>query len=237
MTTIERPTRIQGLRELRTAEVFPRLAFNIPRLAIQRRGEGEPVLVLPGFGASDTSTAILRSYLAYLGYDVRGWQLGTNRGNVEELLPRVIEKAHEYFNDCDVPLRLVGWSLGGYLAREVARDHPEIVDRVITLGSPVVGGPKYTAAAKVYEMNGFDLDAIEQSVEERYMVPIQVPITAIYSKHDGVVAWRACVDERSPNVDHIEVTSTHLGLGFDPTVFRLVAEHLAEEDDLSHSES
>ena len=85
---------------------------------------------------------------------------------------------------------LVGWSLGGFIAREYAREHPQHVRQVITLGSPVIGGPRYTATARWYASQGFDLDELEQAVAARYANPLTVPITAIYSRRDGVVAWR-----------------------------------------------
>ena len=92
--------------------------------------------------------------------------------------------------------------------------------------SPVVGGPKYTAAGSYYQQLGHDLDEIEALVEERYLDPITVPITAIYSRSDGIVSWRACVDERSPDVEHVEVAGSHLSLGFSPEVLRIIADRL-----------
>ncbi len=128
------------------------------------------------------------------------------------------------------PISLVGWSLGGYLAREIARDLPSRVERVVSFGSPVIGGPKYTTAGRVYERRGIDVDQIERTVEERKRVPLRVPVTAIYSRRDGVVAWQACIDnENNDLIEHIEVEATHLGLGFNPEVFRIVARRLAGE--------
>lgn len=121
------------------------------------------------------------------------------------------------------PVRLVGWSLGGYLVREVARERPDLVEKVITLGTPVIGGPKYTASAPMYTKKGYDLDVIEAGVAEREAVPIRVPIEAIYSRTDGIVAWRACIDHHNPDVRHHEVVASHLGLVASPSVFRLVA--------------
>jgi pimeloyl-ACP methyl ester carboxylesterase len=203
------------------------LLLRAPSLARQPRGGGTPVLVVPGFGAGDGSTALLRSYLGWLGYRVRGWGLGRNRGNVGALIPRVTELVAARAQEEGQPLRLVGWSLGGYLVREAAREQPEAVARIVTFGSPVVGGPKYTATAEAYRRRGHDLDAIEAEVAVRDRAPITVPITAIYSRNDGVVAWQACIDRSSPQVEHVEVRSTHLGLGVDPEVFRIVAERLA----------
>ena len=204
-----------------------RLVLNGRSLASQPRGNGEPVVVLPGFGASDNSTFVLRSYLGLLGYDARGWGLGRNAGDVRGYVLRMIELAQKLAAEHRIPVRLIGWSLGGVIARETARERPDLVARVVTLGSPVVGGPKYTLVAETYRRQGFDLDAIEAAVAERNRVPIRVPVTAIYSRYDGVVAWRACVDEASASAEHIEVVTTHLGLGFAPDVYRIIAQRLA----------
>ena len=215
------------LHELAGIAVAGRLLLRAPRLARQPRGGGAPVLVIPGYGAGDGSTSLLRGYLRLLGYQVRGWGLGRNRGNVGTLIPRVAELAEGWAAEAGRPLRLVGWSLGGYLAREAARERPAAVDRVVTFGSPVVGGPKYTAVAGAYRSRGYDLDAIEAEVSAREQKPITVPITAIYTRRDHVVAWQACIDHTSPDVEHVEVYSTHLGLGVDPEVFLIVADRLA----------
>jgi len=121
------------------------------------------------------------------------------------------------------PVALVGWSLGGYIAREVARDLPDAVRQVVTLGSP-----KYTSVARLAALQGWDLDEIETQVEERKQVPLRVPVTAIYSRRDGVVAWRACVDSQNGGpIEHVEVEATHVGFGFSPDVYRVVAQRLA----------
>jgi pimeloyl-ACP methyl ester carboxylesterase len=205
----------------------PRLLWQAPQLARLARGDGGAVLVLPGFGAGDGSTALLRAYLTWLGYDARGWGMGINRGQVPKLVPRVVELLAATRAETRRRVRLVGWSLGGVLAREAARERPRLVERVVTFGTPVVGGPKYTAAAGRYRQRGYDLDAIERAAAARDAVPLRVPVTAIYSRGDGVVAWQACLDPRNRAVEHIEVGGTHVGLGFNPDVLRIVAERLA----------
>lgn len=207
---------------------FGRLAFRWPRLLQLPRGNGERVMVLPGFGADDASTFALRAYLRAMGYAAIGWGLGRNDGDVPRLMEQVATRVLELTEREQAPLRLIGWSLGGYLAREAARDLPERVARVVTLGSPVVGGPKYTAVARLFRTEPGALDLIETLVDQRYAVPLTVPVTAIYSKRDGVVAWQACIDERSPAVEHVEVRTTHIGLGFAPEVYEIVARRMAE---------
>ncbi len=192
------------------------------------RGNGEPVLVVPGFATDDGWTKRLRGFLKTIGYDAVGWGLGRNRGNVPELIPAVIQRAEHVANDRGRSVRLVGWSLGGYLAREVARERPELVERVVTLGAPVVGGPSYTASAPGYVRKGYDLEEIKETVLERELQPIAIPVFAIYSRTDGVVAWRACIDRfDNPLVEHHEVRSSHLGMVNSPRAFLLVADLLA----------
>ena len=190
------------------------------------RGRGERVLVWPGFGASYASTAALRSYLRLLGYRTSGWDLGVNSGDVLTTLN--VLKKHVMLESENARIILVGWSLGRYLAREVARDCPDRVRHAVTLGSPVVGGPKYRSIARAFAVNQGSLDEIERLVDERYQRPLTVPVTALYSKSDGVVAWQACIDERSPNVEHVEVRTSHAGFGFDARAYQIVAERIAQ---------
>ncbi len=221
------PSRWALLQESRFFWDIAQSAARFPQLAFQPRGAGDPVVVLPGFSAGDASTAPLRLFLGLLGHDVRGWGLGTNSGDVPALLPRVIAETERCAVATGTRVRLVGWSLGGYLAREVARERPDLVERVVTLGSPIVGGPKYTAAAHAYQLRGVDLDALEAQIAEREKTPLQTPVTAIYSKRDGVVAWQACIDRHNADVEHVEVFSSHVGLGFHAGVYALIAQRLA----------
>ena len=184
--------------------------------------------MLPGFGTGDLTTVPLRAYLLALGYDVHGWRLGRNLGDVERVLPILIERTRRIATRRRTRVSLVGWSQGGVLAREIAREAPEAVNRVITFGTPVAGGPKYTAVAPIFRERGVDLDALEREIAARSLAhPIRVPITAIYSCEDSVVAWQACLDPDNPDVEHVEVGGTHAGLGINPDVFGLVADRLA----------
>lgn len=225
------PPRLSWLSVAQEATGFfelPRLAWAARSLRREPRGDGSVVLALPGFGADDRSTWPLRRFLAGQGYDARGWQLGANRAEVPDSIARVGRVVEETVARTGRPLSLVGWSLGGYIAREVARDLPGAVRSVVTFGSPVVGGPKYTTASALAGLRGWDLDEIEAWVEARKQTPLSVPVTAIFSRRDGVVAWRACVDpERGAPIEHVEVDATHLGLGFSADVFRVIARRLA----------
>ncbi len=227
---IQAPSAIGLLAEARGLLELPKLLIQFPALARQPRGRGQRLLVLPGYGAGDASTAVLRTYLRFLGYRPQGWGLGRNHGEVPDLLPRVAERLETLARDEGRAIGLIGWSLGGYLAREAARERPQSALQVITLGSPVVGGPKYTAVAGAYRRRGIDLDAIEAEVAARNRLPLETPVTAVYSRSDGVVAWRACIDHHSRNVEHVAVETTHLGLGFSPEVFQIIAKRLARQE-------
>ena len=184
-------------------------------------------MLLPGYGASESSTTVLQGFLHLLGYRSSAWGLGRNTGHVAKLMPRVLVRVDELVAEHDADVHLLGWSLGGYIAREAARERPEKIRSVITMGSPVIGGPKYTTVAGRYRRKGHDLDELERLVDARYAKPLATPVTAIFSKSDGIVAWEACIDRRSPGMEHVEVQTTHIGLGFCPEVYRIIAQRLA----------
>lgn len=241
---LEEPRRRDLRKELRSFGELVRLATSGKRLLRDGvRGNSELVVVYPGFGTGDSATALLRAYLTNRGFSVRGWRLGRNHGDVEKLLPQVIERLEREIKFHRFPLeengeaaevsdaeplkaQLVGWSLGGYIAREVARDRPDLVEQVITFGTPVVGGPKYTVSAAKYRQRGDDVDAIAAMVAERNLRPLTVPVTAIFSKSDGAMDWRACIDHFNDDVEHIEIDAPHLGMLVNADIFDLVASHL-----------
>jgi hypothetical protein len=211
------------LREAAAITEPARLLWHLPGLRRQPRGAGDPVLLLPGFRSGPAVMEPLRRYLRWLGHDAHGWGLGINGGDVEALVPRVVTEVAATADRSGRPVGLVGWSLGGVIAREVARERPDVVARVVTYGTPVVGGPKYTIAASAYPRS--EVERIAAAVEEANRRPITVPVTAIWTRRDGVVSWRACIDT-SPQVRNVEVDSTHLGLGVDPDVWTVVAQSL-----------
>lgn len=190
-----------------------------------RATRARTVLLLPGFGAGPRTMRIMEAFLRRRGHHVRDWGLGVNRGDAKGLRTRLEPIVAASVQRAGGPIVLVGWSLGGYIAREYAREHAAQVRRVVTLGSPVIGGPRHTATADWYRSQGYDFDEIDRAIRRRYeSMPLRVPVTAIYSKRDGIVAWKACIDKWSADVRHLEVDETHIGLVLSPQVLALVAE-------------
>src|SRR5262245_20969853 len=224
---LKAPDPMGVIGEARGLVELPRLLLRFPDLVRQPRGQGQPVLLLPGYGAGDGSTAVLKGYLRLLGYRARGWGLGRNTGNVAELLPRVLKRVASLSRRNNQKVHLIGWSLGGYLARELARERADLIERIITLGTPIIGGPKYTVVADAFLRRGIDVNAIAAEIERRNQVLLRTPVIAIYSRRDSVVAWQACIDQNAANVEHIEVRTTHIGFGFCPDVYKIIAQRLA----------
>jgi pimeloyl-ACP methyl ester carboxylesterase len=186
-------------------------------------GEDAPVLVIPGFLADDWATLPLRAHLRRNGWAAVGWGLGRNHGRVGALLPPLRLLVSHLAEKHGQPVRIVGWSLGGVLGRELARPGALPIRQLITMGTPVVGGPKYTAYAGFYRMRGLDLSAAEAEVDARHSAPIPVPLDVIYTEQDGVVAWRASQDPRpGPRYAEHKVGGTHAGLIARPEVLGLV---------------
>ena len=202
-----------------------RLAVLSPKLARAPKGDGAPVLLIPGLGATDASLALLRRFLVGRGHDARAAGLGRIHANVPQLVRRALEQTAVTRRATGCTVSLVGWSIGGVLAREVARVRPDLVSQVITFGTPVVGGPAHTAMARRYSKE--ELAQIEALIDERNKNPIRVPITAMWSRRDGIVSPKACIDDHSPDVENIEVSSSHFGMGVDPDVWATIAKHLA----------
>lgn len=179
-------------------------------------------------GVGDLSTRTVRRYLRRRGFDARGWGLGRNRPNVPRNLARTLARLEALAGERGERVALVGWSLGGILARELARLRPDLVRHVVTLGTPVREGLRATAIAGLFRLQGWDLDAVAALLAAADATPIRVPVTAILSRRDGIVAWPACVDRWAKDVEHFEATSCHWGLGLDPDVLETIAARLAD---------
>lgn len=206
----------------------------LPLLAISPRGDGHPVMVLPGFITSDASTTVLRGFLEKLGYDALPWELGRNLGPraIGWMGERLVERVESAHRETGKRISLIGWSLGGVMARQVSRRLPQAVRQVITLGSPFAGSPRASNVWRTYEtLTGQRID--DKNTREQLKesaAPPPVPSTAIYSREDGIVAWQNCMEPASAHTDNIQVHGSHCGLGVNPAVLYAIADRLAQKD-------
>ena len=221
-----RPLRPPGARE-RLGELWAglqpaRLALQAPALP---RSTDAPrqVVLLPGFGTTDRSLYPLRRYLRAIGHDARGWGIGRHGKDVEVSVDRFLPTLESIAETDGHRVVLVGWSLGGIVARESARDRPDLVASVITMGSPL-GGPRHTSAARAY--TPAELEYIEALIASRRPEALSIPVTSIYSRRDGIVDWLSCIDDDTPGAENVEVRSTHVSYGIDPDVWRIVAQRI-----------
>ena len=186
-----------------------------PFLSCAPRGDGHPVLFLPGLGGGDGSTTVLRGFLSSMGYRSYPWNLGTNRGpGMPDLLANLTTRLNEVFAAAgERKVSIVGWSLGGVYARILAHHHPEKVRQVITLGSPFAGS---STSSEARLLAGVPLPGI--------------PSTAIFSKTDAIVPWQTAIQKPTEIAENIEVYASHIGLGFSPAVLYAVADRLANRE-------
>ena len=202
-----------------------------PLLMRAPRGDGHPVLTLPGFLASDLSMAPMRRYLKQLGYDSHAWNMGRNFGGIagrRAALRDLLTGIHETTGR---KVSLIGWSLGGIYARDLALQWPAMVRSVVTLGSPFAGDMRATNATRLYEaLSGESVDDIPD-IRQAIAGDLPVPATSIYSRTDGVVNWRTSVLRPSAMAENIEVRlASHIGLGVHPAVLWAVADRLAQAE-------
>lgn len=206
-----------------------------PYLALAPRGDGHPVLVLPGFGGGDGSTTVIRRYLAGQGLGTHAWELGRNLGSaMPDLQRRLSERLETVWREGGGrKVSLVGWSLGGVYARLLTHMHPERVRQVITLGSPIGGTPRPSRAQRVMSRLGATGIDREEALRLRRLAsdPLPgVPSTAVYSRTDGIVPWQIARQQPGPLAENIEVYGSHIGLGFNASALYLLAERLAQPE-------
>lgn len=193
------------------------------------RGDNHPVLVFPGLAAGDATTLVIRRFLKDLGYPAHAWEQGLNFGPRPGVLEACMERIARLRAEHGRPVSLVGWSLGGVYARELAKIMPGDVRQVITLGSPFTGSPKATNAWRVYQMVSGEREIDEARFASLRQRPA-VPTTSIYSRTDGVVAWQCSVEEESDSSENIEVHASHVGMGANPTALYAIADRLAQPE-------
>jgi pimeloyl-ACP methyl ester carboxylesterase len=199
-------------------------------------GEGRPVLVLPGFAASDFVTGRLRAHLRKRGFRVHGWRLGRNIGLTDQLVDGLIDRFVEVATRHDEPVSIVGWSFGGLLARRIAHEHPDLVRQIICLGSPWRADGERTRATAMFERSRIrhGISDRARDIVDQLRQPVPVPTTAIWSRSDGVTSWHGCsVDETTtPAIaENIEVPSSHVGMVASPLVLAVVVNRLLQDPD------
>ena len=194
------------------------------------RGDGHPVLVIPGLGASDLSTSLLRRFLDGLGYATYPWGLGRNRGMHDQRIDQMRARLEQIHSESKCKVSLVGQSLGGVYAREMARAMPQRVRQVITLGSPFAGHPLASTGIHLYEwLSGERMEDLDYGRHLKMRPTPPVPTTSIYSKLDGVVAWQCSIEDGPGDAESINLRGhSHTGMASAPLALYLIAQRLGQ---------
>ncbi|HZV64668.1 MAG TPA: alpha/beta fold hydrolase [Telluria sp.] len=192
-------------------------------------GDGHPVLVFPGLAAGDLTTLVIRRFLSSLGYRAYAWEQGLNVGPRPGVLAACVEKVRQLHAEHGRKVSLVGWSLGGVYAREIAKMLPDAVRVVVSLGAPFTGSPKATNAWRVYQLVSGEKE-IDAARFAALKVSPRVPTTSIFSRTDGVVAWQCSVEQETAQSENIEVHASHVGMGMNPTALYAIADRLAQPE-------
>ena len=203
-----------------------------PLLATAPRGQGRPVLVIPGLLTGDPATLLLRTVLRALGHDVHGWSLGTNHGPTGEVVTSLRATLQRLHRDAGEPISLVGWSLGGMYAQELARAAPSSVRMLVTLGSPVLKRSASSQRASQLADDATWLPRITGGAPRAWAEAgaLRAPVTSVFTRADGVVAWPTCRFSVRPRRENVEVRGSHLGLAHNPAVLWLLADRLAQPE-------
>ena len=224
---IKAPNLFLMMLEGRAPWEFAALLAARPWLQRLPAGDGHPVLVFPGLGAHDFTTLPLRNFLERRGYVPYPWKQGFNFGPRNGVLQGCRDQAEAIYERHKRPLSLIGWSLGGVYARELAKEMPERTRCVITLGTPFSGHPRATNAWRFYElMSGKSVEDEEVIAQVRGAPP--VPTTSIYSRSDGIVAWQCSVNAASPLAENVGLYASHVGMGMNPLAMVVIADRLAQ---------
>ena len=193
-------------------------------------GDGHPVIIFPGLTASDSSTLPIRGYLQNRGYDISGWNQGHNFGPRAGVLDAAKRQVLDTCEASGNKVSLVGWSLGGIYARELAKQLPGQVRSVITMGTPFAGSHVSTNAWKLFQLTSGKTITKELQQFDLPLAP-PVPTTSIFSRTDGVVAWQASIQQpsqKNPKTENVEVMASHIGLGLNPSAWWALADRLSQ---------
>ena len=229
-TSIGAPPPWMRVMELRAIGERASMSFAAPLRRLLPRGDGHHVIVLPGFGADDRSTRPLRLLLRDLGYHSHGWRLGDNVGPTPVILAGLYGLLARIHDDAAAPVSIIGWSLGGIYARELARATPNHVRQVITLGSPIqmIDHDSSSVQGSYDSLKNLHDPSVQRHVREAFLPMLETPATSIYSRTDGVVKWQASLIRRTEHSENIRVNGSHCGLGFNNSVAYAIADRLAQ---------
>jgi predicted alpha/beta hydrolase family esterase len=227
------PLVLLGLEPLRAALEYARMRMiDASRLA---RGDGHAVIVFPGLASDKHATGPLTSFCQDLGYEAHDWGRGFNTGPQGEpnaWLDDLAEHVEALPTDGSSDLSLIGWSLGGIYAREIAKRLRTRVRQVITIGTPFAAENDETRAGLVYRLLNGQKPVLDDAMREQLLTAPQVPTTSIYSRSDGVVAWQACIQQgHRLDTENVEVQGSHCGLGWNAKVLEVVADRLSQARD------
>lgn len=222
------PLKLQ-LRELLSG-IYLQDLMRLKSIPLPKTINPKTVLIIPGFGCGDMTVLPLKKFLRSQTHRTYSWGLGINHSRMEKLLDPLMNRIKDLCDKHGEPVTLVGWSLGGIFARELVRDQPNYISSIYTMGSPVIVGPRATAFKNLSTLFGWDQEQIERDMLKRFDKPIERPISAIYSKLDGIVSWQACIDRWSPSVQHHEVSASHIGMGFSKEVYQVLSTSIAQEN-------
>ncbi len=217
--------------EQRALLEFAAMPVTAPLLRRVRAGDGHPVLVLSGFTASDAATTPLRRQLRRWGYRAYGWRLGVNLGPTPDLPGKLMARLASIHDRDDRPVTLIGWSLGGIYARELARNAPGRVRSVITLAAPyrMTHADRSSLSAVMDRLGGRAAPEVAANWPGEDDRPaLTVPATSIYTRTDGIVRWHTCIDRAGPQRENIGVRGSHSGLAFNPAVLYAIGDRLAQ---------
>jgi pimeloyl-ACP methyl ester carboxylesterase len=228
---LKAPGPLLTLLEWRAVWEYAAMVTAMPLLRRLPEGDGHPVIVLPGFGAGDLTTLPLRNFLDDRGYTACAWNQGFNLGPREGVLKALRDLLQDTTGKHGTRVSLVGWSLGGVYARELAKEFPAAVRCVITLGSPFSGHPRATNAWRLFKLLNNQQDVHDPELLRQLRQSPKVPTTSIYSKTDGVVAWQCSINDPEPHTENIEVHASHIGMGMNPLALYAIVDRLRQEPD------
>jgi triacylglycerol lipase len=195
-------------------------------------------MLIPGFMASDITLAPLANFIRWLGHRAEFAGIWSNSKCPRETMMHLGRKLNQIYARSDAPVVVIGQSLGGVYARGLAREFPEQVERVISLGSPI-RSVRHTSnvavqavARSMAALRGRGEGCLSEQCKCGIIFndehPADVPVTLVYSRTDGVVHWESCVDTReSELVENVEVMGSHVGMGLNADVYRVIADRLA----------